>query len=128
MLGARPHEELPDTLRRADVYVSAALSDGASASLLEALASGLVPVVTDIPANRGWLAPGESGLLFPPGDEAALAAALERALGDAALRARAREAGPRVVAERADFEVNMERLAALLEAARGAPRAPQFGT
>jgi glycosyltransferase involved in cell wall biosynthesis len=122
ILGLLPHEELPELLRRADVYVSAALSDGTSAALLEALATGLLPVVTDVPANRGWVEPGRTGLLFPPGDAAALAAALERALDDGDLRARARQEGPRRLAERGDLEVNMRRLAALLEAAA------QFGT
>jgi glycosyltransferase involved in cell wall biosynthesis len=117
MLGLLAHEELPELLRRADVYVSAALSDGTSAALLEALATGLVPVVTDVAANRGWLEPGRSGLLFPPGDAPALARALGRALDDAELRERARREGPLRVAERADLEVNMRRLAALLEAA-----------
>jgi glycosyltransferase involved in cell wall biosynthesis len=117
LLGLLPHEDLPALLRRADLYVSPALSDGTSAALLEALATGLVPVVSDVPANRGWLEPGSSGLLFPPGDAAALAAALARALGDGELRARARREGPLRVAERGDLEVNMRRLAALLEAA-----------
>jgi glycosyltransferase involved in cell wall biosynthesis len=128
LLGPRPHDELPETLRRAGVYVTAALSDGTSASLLEALATGLVPVVPDIPANRGWLVHGESGLLFPPGDAAALADALERALTDTALRKRACEAGPRTVAERADLEANMLRLAALFDAACGTRALAQFGT
>ena len=117
LLGLLPHEELPELLRRSDVYVSAALSDGTSASLLEALATGLVPVVSDVPANRGWVDPGRTGLLFPAGDPAALGAALARALDDGELRARARREGPLRVSERGDLEVNMRRLAALLEAA-----------
>jgi glycosyltransferase involved in cell wall biosynthesis len=117
LLGLLPHEELPSLLRRADVYVSAALSDGTSAALLEALATGLVPVVSDVAANRGWLDPGRNGLLFPPGDATALARALGRALDDGELRKRARLDGPLRIAERADLEVNMRRLAALLEAA-----------
>jgi glycosyltransferase involved in cell wall biosynthesis len=126
LLGLLPHEALPELLRGAEVYVSAALSDGTSASLLEALATGLLPVVSDVPANRGWVDPERTGLLFAPGDVSALAAALERALADAELRARARREGPRRVAERGDLETNMRRLAALLEGARDG--APQFGT
>jgi glycosyltransferase involved in cell wall biosynthesis len=118
ILGLLPHEALPELLRDADVYVSPALSDGTSASLLEALGTGLLPIATDVPANRGWFEPGRSGLLFPPRDVGALEAALRRALGDAALRAEARSAGPREVARRGDFDTNARRLAGLLEAAR----------
>jgi glycosyltransferase involved in cell wall biosynthesis len=122
--GQLAHERLADELRRADIYVSAALSDGTSASLLEALATGLVPVVTSVPANRGWVDPEQTGLLFPPGDANRLAAALERAMDDASLRERARQEGPRRVTERGDFATNVRRLAALFEEAR----AGQFGT
>jgi len=43
--------------------------------LLEALASGLPAVATDVGGNREIVLAGESGLLVPPGDPAALAAA-----------------------------------------------------
>ena len=46
---------------RADVYVSLAESDGTSIALLEALALGAVPVLSDIPANRAWVRDGETG-------------------------------------------------------------------
>jgi glycosyltransferase involved in cell wall biosynthesis len=120
---------MPELLQGAAVYVSPALSDGASAALLEALATGCLPVVADIEANREWIQDGANGLLFRPGDEASLAAALERALADGALRARARAENPGLVAGQADLAVNGARLEALLGAAvhRGRP-SRQFGT
>lgn len=45
----------------ADVFVSTSLSDGNNVSLNEAMACGAFPVVTDIPANRAWIAHGRMG-------------------------------------------------------------------
>lgn len=52
-------------LNAADVYVSPSLSDGTSASLLEAMALGIPPVVTEIAGNVEWIENGLSGLLVP---------------------------------------------------------------
>ncbi|MEW6376013.1 MAG: glycosyltransferase, partial [Thermodesulfobacteriota bacterium] len=63
-LGRVPHREMPNLLAKADIYTSTSLYDGTSVSLLEAMASGAFPVVTDIPANREWIIDGENGFLF----------------------------------------------------------------
>ena len=70
-MGGFAHDQLASILHRHDIYVSASLSDGASLSLFEGMASGLFPVVSDIPANRNWLDDEES--FFPPQDANALA-------------------------------------------------------
>jgi len=72
-LGRVPHEEIPDLLGQADIYVSTSLYDGTSVSLLEALASGTFPVVTDIPSNRDWIIHGKNGFLFPINEAGILA-------------------------------------------------------
>ena len=59
-----PRAELLRTLAEADIYVSTSLSDGASQSLLEAMAIGVFPVVSDIAANREWILDGKNGFLF----------------------------------------------------------------
>ena len=64
-IGWVPRTEVPKYLSSADIYVSTSLSDGTSNSLLEAMACGLAPVVTDIPANRPWIKDEENGFLFP---------------------------------------------------------------
>jgi L-malate glycosyltransferase len=58
-------KELLQCYQDADIYVSTSLSDSTSVSLLEAMASGLVPIVTDIPGNREWIKDGGNGFLFP---------------------------------------------------------------
>lgn len=75
------HEEFVSCLKEYDIYVSASLSDSTSVALLEAMAIGLFPVVSDIEGNREWIDDGENGLLFEPGSASSLAAAIERAIG-----------------------------------------------
>jgi len=97
-------------LAAAHIYVSASRSDSTSVSLLEAMAAGCLPVVSDIPGNREWVRDGENGLLFACGDAAALAACLERAAADDALRTRAGDLNRDIVATRASWRNGMERV------------------
>lgn len=84
-LGRVPHETMPDLLTEADIYVSTSLYDGTSVSLLEALASGAFPVVTDIPANRDWITDGKNGFLVPTDEEDILAKRIIEAIRNKAL-------------------------------------------
>jgi glycosyltransferase involved in cell wall biosynthesis len=63
LCGTLSQEALAQRLREAQVWVSLPPSDGAPLSLLEAMASGAVPVVADIPAMREWLSDA-SGILI----------------------------------------------------------------
>ena len=72
-LGRVPHKEMPNLLAKSDIYVSTSLYDGTSVSLLEAMGSGAFPIVTDIPANREWIASGQNGFLVPINEEKYLA-------------------------------------------------------
>jgi len=101
--GRVAHDALPALLATAAVCVSTARSDSTSVSLLEAMAAGATPVVTDLPGNREWIADGAEGRLFPPGDAARLAALLVETLGDPAFRVRARAAARTTVETRGDF-------------------------
>ncbi len=118
------YQELPALLAGADVYVSATEHDGTSQSLLEAMSTGLFPVVSDIPANRPWVEHGTNGLLFPVGDDAALADCLEEALSRPDLRARAAPLSRRIVEERGDMAREADRLLHALAQACGAAAAP----
>jgi glycosyltransferase involved in cell wall biosynthesis len=103
-LGPVPHEGMPDLLKSSDIFVSTSPSDGTSVSLLEAMACGLFPVVTDIPANREWIRNGENGFLTPANDEAALAEKIKRAIQDVKLRKRAKTINAQQVREKATWE------------------------
>jgi glycosyltransferase involved in cell wall biosynthesis len=73
--GALGDEQLFNAYRRSDIYVSTALSDTTSVSLLEAMSQKLYPIVTDIPGNREWLTSGRH--FFKSGDAADLAAKIK---------------------------------------------------
>jgi glycosyltransferase involved in cell wall biosynthesis len=65
-----------DYLRVATTFVLPSSSEGLSVALLEAMASGTVPVVTAVGGARDLLADGHNGLLVSPGDADELARAL----------------------------------------------------
>jgi len=110
--GRVPHAELPALYGAAAVYVSTSRSDSTSISLLEAMASGAVPVVSDIPGNREWFEDGVGGRYFPVGDAAALARALVTTLNDAAFRERARAVNRARVEADGDWARNVARIEA----------------
>ena len=92
--------DLPRWLGGLDMLIHPADMEGLGVSLLQASAAG-VPIVT---SRAGGLPEavqdGVTGILCPPGDVAALAAAIDRLAGDAALRARFGAAGrARILAE-----------------------------
>lgn len=78
--GPVDHKSVADLMENASVYVSTAVADGTSIALMEAIAAGLIPVVTDIEPNRALIAHGRDGYLFRPGDERDLAEKLIAAL------------------------------------------------
>lgn len=107
LAGAVAPEELPRYFRRADLYLSCSIVDGTSVSLLEALASELPVVVSNLPANREWVLPGKNGWLGEVGEPGSFAAALlEAAALDTAHRAAIGRANRRVAEERADWLKN----------------------
>ncbi|GMV79758.1 MAG: glycosyl transferase family 1 [Planctomycetota bacterium] len=83
-----------------DVLALSSLYEGLPYVLLEALAWGVPVVATDVMGSRDVVQHGETGLLVPPQDDAALAVALERLLADAELRKRLGMAGRGTVQER----------------------------
>ncbi|MCK4305461.1 MAG: glycosyltransferase family 4 protein, partial [Candidatus Eisenbacteria sp.] len=76
--GSLAHPE--EVLRSCGIFLLASTAEGLPNALLEAMACGLVPVVSDLPAHRELISPGENGILVPPDDTAAWVRALERLL------------------------------------------------
>ena len=109
-LGRVPHEEMPNLLSQADIYVSTSLHDGTSVSLLEAMGSGAFPIVTDIPANREWIITGQNGFLVPVDEERCLANRIINAIQDQVLVRESRTKNFSIVRERVVWPVNIGRI------------------
>ncbi len=80
-------DDVARCMRELDVYVLPSLAEGISNTLLEAMATALPCVATSVGGNAELIEDGICGTLVAPNDADALAAALERYAGDAALRA-----------------------------------------
>jgi glycosyltransferase involved in cell wall biosynthesis len=76
LLGSRPYSEMEDYYNSADYFILGSNHEGSGYALAEALACGVVPIVTDIPSFRMMTDGGTVGALWPVGDAAALAAAI----------------------------------------------------
>ncbi len=103
-------ESLPHFYQAADVYLSASHSDGSSVSLMEALASGLPGLVSDIPGNQEWIVPGVQGWLFPDGNEDALVEGILQAYRQRSRLAELGKASRRLAEQRADWTENFKGL------------------
>ena len=120
--GSLPHDRMVEHATRADLFALASRvsaggdRDGLPNVLMEAQLLGATCVATRVSAIPELIEHEVNGLLVPSRDPAALAAALERAIADPALRARLAEAGRRTVAARFSFERGIERIAVKLEA------------
>jgi glycosyltransferase involved in cell wall biosynthesis len=91
--GFLPRSEKRRLLQEAWVLVQPSPKEGWGLTVVEAGACGTAVVAADSPGLRDSVRDGETGLLVPYGDEAALAAALGRVLEDRTLQRRLADAG-----------------------------------
>lgn len=96
LLGSVPIDELPRYYAAADVACHPSHWESFAIVNVEAMATGTPVVTTRLDAIEEYLTDGETGLLVPPGDHEALAAALGRLLDDDDLRQRFAAAGREV--------------------------------
>ncbi len=107
--GPRTHRELPAEYARADVVVVPSVvagsgdRDGLPNVVLEAMASGVAVVASDVAAVPDAVEHEVTGLLVPPGDPSALAAALRRLQHDPVLRRRLGQAARQLMMARYDL-------------------------
>ena len=73
LLGTVAHSDIEHLARAADFFVAASHWEGSGFALIEALACGLTPIVTDIPSFRWITGDAAIGGLVPIGDDAAMA-------------------------------------------------------
>ena len=111
--GALPDPEVADAYATADVYVGLSRQEGLASvegfgiSFIEAAASGTPAVAGDSGGVRSAVRDGETGVLVPPEDVHAAAAAIARLVGDADERARMGRRGRALV----ETHYNWERVA-----------------
>jgi glycosyltransferase involved in cell wall biosynthesis len=68
LVGAVPHDRMAAFYSAADLFVAGSHHEGSGYALMEALACGAAPVVTDIPTFRLLTGGGSLGALWTPGD------------------------------------------------------------
>lgn len=95
-------EDVPDLLRLCDVFVLPSVNEPFGRVIIEAMAAGKPVVATRSGGVPEIVVEGETGLLVPPGDEAALAGALVELLADPARALRMGAAGTARARERFD--------------------------
>ncbi len=108
-LGER--DDVSDLLASASLFVLSSLSEGLPVSLLEAMATGLPAVATDVGGNREIVVPGETGLLVPAESPPALADAMRTLWADPDRARRLGAAGR----QRVEQEFDMRQVAARYE-------------
>jgi glycosyltransferase involved in cell wall biosynthesis len=92
LLGQRPHRQIEWLMRSADLFVAASHRESTGYALIEALACGTPPLVSDIPSHRALTGNGAVGRLWRCADPESLAQALRAlaACGGVAQRAAVR--------------------------------------
>jgi glycosyltransferase-like protein len=112
MLSPVPDDDMPALYQAADAFALPSVKEGFGLAVLEAQASGLPTVVSDLPVFREFLADRGSALVVRGRGAEPLAVALERVLLDRRLRARLRASGP-ALAARFTWSASAERHEAL---------------
>lgn len=109
-VGQLPHALVQNYLTESSISVSVPSSDATAVSLLETMACGTFPVVSDLPANREWINSEVNGLLVPAKNIQALSQALLRALEEKEMRIKAQEINKQRVKDKAIWEENMREM------------------
>jgi glycosyltransferase involved in cell wall biosynthesis len=90
-LGQQP--DVAPHLRQSDLLVRPSLTEGMPLGILEAMASRVCVIASDIDGNRDLVTHGRNGVLFPAEDSTGLADAIRALMGDSARRAELARAG-----------------------------------
>ncbi|MCA0995290.1 glycosyltransferase [Alloyangia pacifica] len=112
-LGYRSQAEVAEALSAADIFVLPSFAEGVPVVLMEAMAAQLPVVTTRIAGVPELVEHGASGLLVPPGEAGALAAALDSLLSDPDAHRRMGAAGRAKVVAEFDIETEAAKLSAL---------------
>jgi len=106
-VGVVPYAQMGQYLSAANIYVSTCFMDTTSVSLLEAMACGLAPVVTDTIGNREWIEDEVNGFLFSPKDHEKLAEKISQLIENKPLRKSFGRRCAEIVKKKADWNQNV---------------------
>jgi glycosyltransferase involved in cell wall biosynthesis len=107
------HEDILRVHGRSRVSLGLSIADGISTGLLEAIVMGSFPIQSDTACVGEWIEHGRTGLVVPPEDPEAVAAALRTAIADDALVDGAAAINGGIARDRLDSAVLGERLMSL---------------
>jgi glycosyltransferase involved in cell wall biosynthesis len=116
-----PSDDPAPLFRAADLFVQPSQFEGFGISVIEAMASGVAVVASEVGGMLDFLVHGDNALLHAPRSPSSIATALRRALCDVSLRVRLADAGLKTVREQFDEERLLDRYAQLVESAAREP-------
>jgi L-malate glycosyltransferase len=96
-------QDFSERLAESDLMISIPCSDATPVSLLEAMAAGCLPILSDLPAYHDWVTDEVNGL-YAKLDFTNLTAVLRRAISDQSLREKAATLNRKIIQERAIWE------------------------
>jgi len=109
--GRIPNHQLPGLLQQSNYYISMPITEGVSASLFEAMATGCYPLVTDIMGNQNWIEHRVNGQLITVDDYKMLTEELIWAIENPVHRNEAVKNNRKFVEENANYAINMKLIA-----------------
>jgi glycosyltransferase involved in cell wall biosynthesis len=110
LLPPMSHDQMAEIFRRAQIVASPSIHDGTPNTLLEGIACGCFPIAGDLESIREWITPDENGLLFDSANPQSIADAILTAIQNKNLREKAAGLNQKIIAERAEYGKNMEKV------------------
>lgn len=109
-------DDIPELLRTMDIFVLPSLAEGISNTLLEAMATGLPLIATNVGGNPELVRDKVNGFLVPSADVEAMADAMESLVSNYELRTRMGAAGRELVSEKFSWTTTVEAYLAVYDA------------
>ncbi|HEY7221852.1 MAG TPA: glycosyltransferase family 4 protein [Candidatus Binatia bacterium] len=116
IVGSVPYERMREFYRMAPVTISVPFSDATPMSVLEAMACGSVPIVSDLPSLREWIVDDWNGYLVSPSDTQRMANRIIHILKNPETVCEFARRNRKIVEDRANQAVHMERMRDLYRA------------
>ncbi len=104
------YEEVPMDYRAVDIAATTSTSDGTPVSVLEAMATGLPVIATNVGGIPEWITDGSTGILIPPNSPEAVAKAILSLAEDPNLRASIGQHAREIVVARGRWDTLMEQV------------------